>query len=767
MVAIAIDVHDDVIFALSPNGSTAYLPLNASYPSSAGPYQSISSDGTFVCASKTKTDTVYCVEKSQETWHPIGGRLRQVVVRDGRLYGVARNGSLWTTALKAISTDNEDELERLEAEEKAVEGELPALKPLVVVRSPFVSLPFGGTLNQISFDGVQLCGVTPSNAVSCVTTSSQDWREINKPLKSISPERNVIWAIDMDDNIVWSFANDTETWHTVSKDVKASFAVRVASDGKTVCVLETAGDGYCAKKDISTSPDWIPLGTSLKDIGVANGTTYGITATSGLYFSSPSAFSPVNQTIFAIASDGQYLCVSKPATYEVLCTGHGQTAWRSIGGNLTQLSIADGYLFGLARDGSLWAATLAMVSEEDATGFETGPLPLFAGNESSNSGGLSTGGIVAMVIGGVLVLAISAFIVLRLRHRRSQKEGSGSISPMAFSDPRRSHATLLTPTTLSTGIATNTSTLSQEFLLTEWTRDEMMLAMQIPLRQIEFHDQISRGAFGDIYRGVYDSRVVAIKRLSVDRRRDLHEIAKLAQEARFLMRLQHERIVEFIGVAWNAPSDLCIVTEFVLGGDLLSWLQSCRSENRAEGFSSEKLKIALHVAHALTYLHSLQPIVLHRDLKSKNILLTEKGDAKLTDFGVSRELEDATMTAGVGSSLWMAPEVIQGERYDEKADVYSFGVVLSELDTNELPFARVRASSLSRSLSIDADRLPEVAILQLVTMGKVAPRFTVDETSEMYALARACVSLDPDQRPSAAEALHRIHRVVMAAAETD
>ncbi|EEY53027.1 protein kinase [Phytophthora infestans T30-4] len=116
------------------------------------------------------------------------------------------------------------------------------------------------------------------------------------------------------------------------------------------------------------------------------------------------------------------------------------------------------------------------------------------------------------------------------------------------------------------------------------------------------------------------------------------------------------------------------------GGDLRGLLTSYHNRHHPVGFDCDKVKIALHVAHALTYLHSLSPVVIHRDLKSRNILLTADLDAKLTDFGISRERVDQTMTAGVGTSLWMAPEVLMGERYDDKADIFSFGVVLSELD---------------------------------------------------------------------------------------
>uniref|UniRef100_H3G6F2 Protein kinase domain-containing protein n=1 Tax=Phytophthora ramorum TaxID=164328 RepID=H3G6F2_PHYRM len=78
------------------------------------------------------------------------------------------------------------------------------------------------------------------------------------------------------------------------------------------------------------------------------------------------------------------------------------------------------------------------------------------------------------------------------------------------------------------------------------------------------------------------------------------------------------------------------------------------------------------ICHALTYLHSLATPVIHRDLKSRNILLNHAMAAKLTDFGISRERLDRTMTAGVGTSVWMAPEVMLGEKYDVKADIFSF-----------------------------------------------------------------------------------------------
>eukprot|EP00644_Phytophthora_capsici_P011593 jgi/Phyca11/511235/fgenesh2_kg.PHYCAscaffold_79_\ len=172
------------------------------------------------------------------------------------------------------------------------------------------------------------------------------------------------------------------------------------------------------------------------------------------------------------------------------------------------------------------------------------------------------------------------------------------------------------------------------------------------------------------------------------------------------------------------------------------------------GFDRNKVTIALHVAHALTYLHSLDPPILHRDLKSKNILLSPELEAKVTDFGISREREDRTMTAGVGTSLWMAPEVMLGQRYDDKADVFSLGVVLSELDLHVLPYSHAKDSSNS------GRKLPDTAILQMVALGKIHVEFSSESLQSMVELGTSCVALDPKDRPSAAEVLYKLQLIL-------
>ncbi|KAF1317411.1 Tkl/drk protein kinase, variant, partial [Globisporangium splendens] len=283
--------------------------------------------------------------------------------------------------------------------------------------------------------------------------------------------------------------------------------------------------------------------------------------------------------------------------------------------------------------------------------------------------------------------------------------------------------------------------------------DDAIFAARIPREKLVFKALLSRGGYGEVYLGRYNGAAVAIKQLLPETRKNMSQINSLLAEVKLLVSLEHPRIIQFIGVAWDSPSDLCLVLEYMEGGDLRALLTMFEEvQHREHGFDSDKLKIALHIAHALTYLHSLEPMVLHRDLKSRNILLDSSLNAKLTDFGVSRERSNHTMTAGVGTSLWIAPEVMLGERYDQKADVFSFGVVLSELDSHALPYSQVKETNSGR-------RIPDTAVLQMVAVGRLSVQFSQNASHAMIELGKQCVAKDPNERPLAAEILYRLQRV--------
>eukprot|EP00644_Phytophthora_capsici_P007178 jgi/Phyca11/112396/e_gw1.22.257.1 len=286
--------------------------------------------------------------------------------------------------------------------------------------------------------------------------------------------------------------------------------------------------------------------------------------------------------------------------------------------------------------------------------------------------------------------------------------------------------------------------------------DDVITASRIPRKRIHIGELLSRGAFGEVYAGIFNGQQVAVKMLLPGTRRDIRLVNDFLSEARLTACMEHPRIVTLIGVAWDSLSDLCVVLEFMEGGDLRTLLNNYEKARRPVGFNREKTTIALHVCHALTYLHSLEPSIIHRDLKSRNILLNEMHEAKLTDFGISRERLDRTMTAGVGTSLWMAPEVMMGEKYDDKADMFSFGVVLSELDLHTLPYAQAKREmqhSHGRQLS-------DATLLQGVANGAITVEFSDVGPQSMVDLGNACVSVDSRNRPTAAEALFTLQVIL-------
>ena len=137
--------------------------------------------------------------------------------------------------------------------------------------------------------------------------------------------------------------------------------------------------------------------------------------------------------------------------------------------------------------------------------------------------------------------------------------------------------------------------------------------------------------------------------------------------------LRHPNIVMFLGACTKAPH-FAIVLEYCQGGTLWSLLQQKNTELPWE----HRRQLALDTAQAMNYLHQRKTPILHRDLKSLNLLLDEKGRIRLADFGWTKGLQNY-MTGKIGTYQWMAPEVISAFQYTEKADIYSFGIILWEI----------------------------------------------------------------------------------------
>ncbi|KAL7690837.1 putative protein kinase [Plasmopara halstedii] len=247
--------------------------------------------------------------------------------------------------------------------------------------------------------------------------------------------------------------------------------------------------------------------------------------------------------------------------------------------------------------------------------------------------------------------------------------------------------------------------------------------------------KVSSGAFGVVWLGHYHGQPVAVKRM-IDGE---DEAISFSREIETMSRLSHPKIVRFIGCTWTNKKDLGGVSEYMDGGDVRTLLETRRIEL---SWKKEKISIAIDIAEALAYMHSRSPKIIHRDLKSRNVLLNSDMVAKLSDFGLSRNRTyEETLTAGVGTVRWTAPEVMLGDNYSEQADVYSFGVVLSELDTREIPFEE-------KSSKTGASGAPDMAIVIKVAKGELRPSFAPDCPDVILRIARACLQFDPALRPA-------------------
>lgn len=203
----------------------------------------------------------------------------------------------------------------------------------------------------------------------------------------------------------------------------------------------------------------------------------------------------------------------------------------------------------------------------------------------------------------------------------------------------------------------------------------------LDFKEIQVGQQIGAGTYGIVYHGKWKNVEVAVKRF-INQKLTERRLLEFRAEMASLSELSHPNIVVFIGACIKRPN-LCIITEFVKKGNLRDML----SDKSIKLTFARRLSMLRSAAMGINYLHTLAAPLIHRDLKSPNLLVDENMNVKIADFGFARlKEENATMTR-CGTPCWTAPEVIKGERYSEKADVYSFGIVMWEMLTRKQPFA--------------------------------------------------------------------------------
>ncbi len=191
--------------------------------------------------------------------------------------------------------------------------------------------------------------------------------------------------------------------------------------------------------------------------------------------------------------------------------------------------------------------------------------------------------------------------------------------------------------------------------------------------EVAFDKKVAAGAFGIVYLGKLRStgRNVAVKQLLSDQVTK-ENMDRFFSEILLHSKLHHPHLVEMIGASWEPPN-LCLVLSYCEGGDLKGLLESKWEQLR---WSSHKLKFMKEISQAVAYLHSQH--ILHRDLKTANVLVDVGMKMRVSDFGESRKLKagDENLTM-VGTNFYIAPEVFRGDSdYDYKADVFGLGMIM-------------------------------------------------------------------------------------------
>ncbi|XVF51613.1 hypothetical protein PTKIN_Ptkin04bG0198300 [Pterospermum kingtungense] len=381
------------------------------------------------------------------------------------------------------------------------------------------------------------------------------------------------------------------------------------------------------------------------------------------------------------------------------------------------------------------------------------PLASCSGRGTPSTSGrrtkvLSVSAIVAIVAAAVILTGVCVVTIMNIRASKSKKE---EVAVVVESTPPGSSESNV----IIGKLVLFSKTLPSKY--EDWEAGTKAL--------LDKECLIGGGSIGTVYRTSFEGGIsIAVKKLeTLGRIRNQDEFE---QEIGRLGNLQHPNLVAFQGYYWSSTMQL-ILSEFIPNGNLYDNLHGLDYPGTSTGVGNPELSwsrrfhIALGTARALSYLHhDCRPPILHLNIKSTNVLLDERYEAKLSDYGLGKLLpilDNYGLTRFHNAVGYVAPELAQSLRLSEKCDVYSFGVILLELVTGRKP--------------VESPTMNEVVILceyvrGLLERGSASAcfdrrlrGFAENELIQVMKLGLICTSNAPSRRPSMAEVVQVLESI--------
>lgn len=249
---------------------------------------------------------------------------------------------------------------------------------------------------------------------------------------------------------------------------------------------------------------------------------------------------------------------------------------------------------------------------------------------------------------------------------------------------------------------------------------------RIDLNDFEMIKEIGSGISSNVFYGkrISTGEEVAIKKLKF-KKLNGSKLQTFQREISVLAATQHPCLLKFVGATETAP--FCIITEWMACDSLYREIHKNKQLD-----ATKRTIVAFDIARGMQYLHS--KYIIHRDLKSLNVLLDKDGHAKIGDFGYSRlDKEGTNMTQNIGTPHWMAPELLDPSKsYNSKIDVYAYGIVLWELASGQQPYSNLEPAQ----------------IIAQVLVNDIRPPMPDSINPSMRELIQRCWDRNPDRRPT-------------------